>query len=546
MKIANVAKLVRKNIRRNFKQLVVASIGIVIGLWAFSLFLAFGLGITNVVEGEIFPWDKIEVIPPATTLETGRASASPRTPAADNCEENDFYINEQPNGTIHHELAFKFHKHRHLDDEVVEIIRKRPEVRSAYPKMKFTFPAIAEGGEEELHLSSPLRTEIFADGIEPQITVQCDEKQTMEDQERQRELRQCDVYHPYKFKDFSLDEDLEEGFCEQHADCESGVFCNLEEPAMLWVFPLYKPDSAGRRNQFHKRCYHAIPVLVSTYLLELWNGSIAPAHGYPKISKETLSTFLGLSFETYLGLSMFSSRAQTVPPITRRFQLVGISRKAIPLGVTVPLSYAARFNDYFATRDEAGDVLEKEKAKATTYSSIVVRVKSKQEITKFLAFINRMGFTQEDTNAETVGLVILFVTGILVFISFVVVIIAAINIANTYFMIISERRREIGIMRAIGANRGDIRSIFLAEAALLGFVDGFIGLVMGGLTAKFVDWIIWNVIPDFPFKPETAFHFPWWLLLSTVSFGIAFCVFGAVFPAYKAAKIEPSEALLPQ
>lgn len=544
MNFHNVIKLVRKNIRRNSKQLLVASIGIVIGLWAFSLFLSFGLGITNVVEGEIFPWDKIEVIPPATNLETSRS----RAPEAGNeaCDENDFYIDGQPNGTVDQELALKFHKRRFLDDDVVQLIRRRPEVRTAYPKMKFTFPAVAEGGQEELHLSSPLRTEIFADGIEPHTLKQCDEAATNEDLERPREIRQCDVYHPFKFKDYSQDEDLELGFCEKHGDCDKYVFCNLEEAATLWVFPLNKPDAGPRRESFHKRCYHAVPVLVSTYLLELWNGSIAPAHGYPKLSKSTLSTFLGLSFETYLGLSMFSSKAQTVPPITRRFQLVGISRKAIPLGVTAPLSYAARFNDYFATRDEAGDVLDKERDKSETYSSIVVRVNSKKQITSFLAFVKKLGFTQEDTNAETVGLVILFITGILVFISFVIVIIAAINIANTYFMIISERRREIGIMRAIGANRGDVRAIFLAEAALLGFLDGTLGLILGWLTARFVDWVIWNVVPEFPFKPETAFHFPMWLVLSTVIFGVAFCVLGALFPAYKAAKIEPSEALLPQ
>ncbi len=544
MNILTVTRLVRKNIRRNSKQLFLASIGIVIGLWAFSLFLSFGLGVTMLVEGEIFPWDMIEVIPPMTNLEMSRARAVSENP--DTCDETDFYLDDKPHGTIDVELARKFQRKRFLDNDVVEIIRNRPEVRTAYPKMKFTFPAIAEGGKDELHLQHPIRTEIFADGIEPGTLNQCDEKATAEDMERPREIRQCDVMYPHKFKDYSGEEDLHTGFCEEHKDCPSGVFCYLEEPAQFWIFPLHKPDSTVARASFHKRCYHAVPVLVSTYLLELWNGSVAPAHGYPKISKSTLGTFLGLSFDAFLGMSMFSSRSQTVEPITRRFQLVGISRKAIPLGVTVPLSYAARFNDYFATRDEAGDVLDKEKPKSETFSSIVVRVKSKKQITGFLAFVKRIGFTQEDTNAETVGLVILFVTGILVFISFVIVIIAAINIANTYFMIISERRREIGIMRAIGANRGDIRSIFIAEAAFLGFMDGMIGLVFGFLTSRGVDWILRNVVPDFPFKPETAFAFPMWLVLSTVAFGVGFCVFGALFPAVHAARIEPSEALLPQ
>ncbi|MBU1239978.1 hypothetical protein KJ865_09730, partial [Myxococcota bacterium] len=121
-------RLVVKNIKRNSKQLLLASIGIVIGLWAFSLFLGFGLGITNVVEGEIFPWDKLEVIPPATNLASTR-TRSGKGGASGNCDENDFFINEQPNGVFNKELEAKFRKLRYLDDGVVELIRKRHEVR---------------------------------------------------------------------------------------------------------------------------------------------------------------------------------------------------------------------------------------------------------------------------------------------------------------------------------------------------------------------------------------------------------------------------------
>ncbi len=407
--------------------------------------------------------------------------------------------------------------------------------------MKLTFPAIAEGGMDELHLSHPLRTEIFADGLNPSNLVQCNKNETEEDMGRPREMRRCDVMYPFKFKNYE-EENKSLGFCEAHKDCPSGIFCLNREPAKIWIFPLKKP---GRPRSYH-RCYHAIPVVVSTYLLELWNGSIAPAHGYPKLSKETLGTFLGLSFDVHLGRSMFSSKSVNVKPIVRKFQLVGISRRAIPLGVTLPISYAAMYNKYFTTKDPAGDVVARERYKYKTYSSVIVRVKSKSQITSFLAYIHRLGFTQKDTNAETVGLVILFVTGILVFISFVIVIIAAINIANTYFMILSERRREISIMRAIGANRGNIRTIFLLEAGILGFIDGFLGLLFGWLTSCGVDWVIWNIVPEFPFKPPTAFDFPWWLILSTVGFGVFFCVVGAIFPANHAAKIEPSEALIPQ
>ncbi len=105
-------RLVAKNIKRNSKQLVLASIGIIIGLWAFSIFLAFGLGITNVVEGEIFPWDKIEVIPPATNLASTRARSGGKK-ISGRCDENDFFVNDKPNGTYDKELAAKFRKLRY-------------------------------------------------------------------------------------------------------------------------------------------------------------------------------------------------------------------------------------------------------------------------------------------------------------------------------------------------------------------------------------------------------------------------------------------------
>jgi putative ABC transport system permease protein len=542
MSLTKLLNLVIKNINRNSKQLILASIGIIIGLWAFSLFLSFGLGITQVVEGKIFPWDKIEVIPKATNLSTRRQGNK----VNQFCRHDDFYINDKPNGTLNREFSLKFKQHKHLTNEIVELIRNRPEVKTAYPKMKLTFPAIAEGGMDELHLSHPLRTEIFADGIFPENLVQCNKEESENDLQKVRGERECDVIHPFKFKNFD-EEDKELGFCKQHKDCKKSVFCNLKQPTRVWIFPLQKPNTNPHKHKsYYHRCYHAVPVLVSTYLLELWNGSVAPAHGYPKISKETLGTFLGLSFDVHLGKSMFSSKSVNIKPYSKRFQLVGISQKAIPLGLTMPISYAKELNKHFASKDKAKDVINKEKHKFNTYSSVVVHVNSKNNITTFLAYINRLGFTQKDTNAETIGLVILFVTGILVFISFVIIIIAAINIANTYFMIISERRREIGIMRAIGANRGNIRSIFITEAAILGFVDGILGLILGFLTSKFVDWIIWNVVPDFPFKPASAFSYPLWLGLSTVLFGVIFCMFGALFPANHASKIEPSEALLPK
>ena len=52
-----------------------------------------------------------------------------------------------------------------------------------------------------------------------------------------------------------------------------------------------------------------------------------------------------------------------------------------------------------------------------------------------------------------------------------------------------------------------------------------------------------NYIPDFPYKPESYFLFPWWLIGSALGFSVAFCVIGAFLPARRAARMQPAAVL---
>ena len=90
--------------------------------------------------------------------------------------------------------------------------------------------------------------------------------------------------------------------------------------------------------------------------------------------------------------------------------------------------------------------------------------------------------------APTLGLAISIVTTIFALISVLILIVSAINIAHTFFMIIAERRREIGILRAIGANRLHIAGMILGEAALLGLLGGVLGVAVGRGAPDCFDW----------------------------------------------------------
>jgi len=117
---------------------------------------------------------------------------------------------------------------------------------------------------------------------------------------------------------------------------------------------------------------------------------------------------------------------------------------------------------------------------------------------------------------------------------------------HVFFMLIYERQQELGIMRAIGASRNDIRRIIISEAALVGVVAGIVGIMLAFAAARGFDWVSASYIPDFPYKPRTYFEFPPLLLLAAFGFAIGFCVLGAFFPANRAARTDPARVLTGQ
>jgi putative ABC transport system permease protein len=144
--------------------------------------------------------------------------------------------------------------------------------------------------------------------------------------------------------------------------------------------------------------------------------------------------------------------------------------------------------------------------------------------------------SQEDAikSADTIGSILQILLGSIASISLVV---AGVGIMNIMYVTVTERTREIGLRKAIGAKSFDILGQFLAEAIMLTVVAGAIGIIFGISLA----WIAIQIISQF--QDGWTFGIPWDGAMIGFTVSVVVGVVFGYFPARTAAKLRPIEAL---
>jgi lipoprotein-releasing system permease protein len=126
-----------------------------------------------------------------------------------------------------------------------------------------------------------------------------------------------------------------------------------------------------------------------------------------------------------------------------------------------------------------------------------------------------------------------------------IVIVAAFNIVGSLTMIVIEKRRDVGVLQAMGVSQSDVRRIFLLEGALIGAVGTGLGLVVGlglALLQKEFGLVTMTQGESFLIQAYPVAIQPMdVVLVSVVAFGL--CVLAALYPASRAAAIEPARAV---
>ena len=118
-------------------------------------------------------------------------------------------------------------------------------------------------------------------------------------------------------------------------------------------------------------------------------------------------------------------------------------------------------------------------------------------------------------------------------VSIVVLVLTFVGVGTTMASIVSQRRSEIGLRKALGASSGSIGAEFYAESALYGFLGGLIGTALGYLFARLLCTSVF----------QRSLGFSWWLALTSVLLSIAISVVASIRPVHRASRIDPALVL---
>jgi len=184
------------------------------------------------------------------------------------------------------------------------------------------------------------------------------------------------------------------------------------------------------------------------------------------------------------------------------------------------------------------------------YNTLIVKVSDVDQVLDVADQITALGFQAWSPQSFVEGISSFYLVLQVAFGSMgaIALLVAAIGIANTMTMAILERTREIGLMKAVGANNRQVLSIFLGEAAGIGFLGGLGGVLISWglgqiLNVLVLSYMAGQAVQTGGMPPTVAVVTPLWLPLSALGFATLMGLASGLYPALSAATLAPMAAL---
>jgi putative ABC transport system permease protein len=230
---------------------------------------------------------------------------------------------------------------------------------------------------------------------------------------------------------------------------------------------------------------------------------------------------------TYIDLATASRQSQS-----EVFTVAGIMK---PVG-NPTIDRAVVFN-----LDTGNKLLQK----SGRYDSLFVAAESTDHVTQVEKEIRDLygsdiGITTSKAIIQSIGDFTAGFGSVISSIALVALLVGSVGIVTTMYTSVTERTREIGVMKAIGARDRNVLALFLAEAAIIGIVGATIGLIVGVLGGYGVLSLFGsNLLPSGEVTPR----YPWSDLARVWAISLGLSVAAGLYPAWKASKLSPIVAL---
>jgi putative ABC transport system permease protein len=257
------------------------------------------------------------------------------------------------------------------------------------------------------------------------------------------------------------------------------------------------------------------------------------------------------SSDVSAGPSDTSGGGFSVVPKELRLKIVGIVETEPAAGyggygnarLLMPLATASTLRA--AQVNDLRDIVRDSNSGKTTYASLSVRAKSPSQVEALETSIKKMGFNAFSLLDASKSLRTFFTVfdSLLGIFGCLALAVATLGIVNTLVMAILERRREIGVLKALGAADSDVQQLFFLEAGVMGFFGGVFGVLFGWLLGRAVTFGTNVYLQRQNLNPIELSSVPLWLVFSALVFAILVSLAAGLYPASRAAKLNPVDAL---
>ena len=194
---------------------------------------------------------------------------------------------------------------------------------------------------------------------------------------------------------------------------------------------------------------------------------------------------------------------------------------------------------------EFGDMRSPLRGQGKTFMTLTVRVKDPARVAQVQDAIKQMGFRTFSVLDATKSLRRFF-TVLDLFLGIfgsLALAVATLAIINTLVMAVLERRREIGVMKAIGASDTDVKLLFFTEAGGMGLLGGLLGIALGFAIGKAINLGTGIYLHNHQLPAEAVWVMPAWLIGAAILFSILVSLLAGLYPASRAARLDPVQTL---